>query len=856
MKAIHTLLFLFLLLGERVSSQITLHIDTSATYSTPPDLVNGAQFKNFTDAISVLNNTALQEEFFPITFKVVSGQVFYEPDIVPAITQSGLSPFKKIVFEKTGDAANPLIIPAAGLGYVDYGISISGGDYIVFNGIDIRQGGDEERNSNNKYRIEFGYYIVNGSCENGATNNLIINCTITLNNYNLNTKGIYQFNSNESGETESSNSYNRYIRNEIYNSYEGIVLKGSIKQHDYDVASVISYCIIGDDKIIGCPQDVVGKSDVCGIRTENQGDITISYNEIQHVVLDNSSTLVNVYAINAVTLFGENHIYSNKIRDIVFNGPVEAGLNGVTGIQISPGNTDTKVFVYNHFISNIFNFSTGNQNSVLTSGIKVTGSNNGDVGIFHNSVYFGNKEDEASAKTALIYIAKTCSSSLKIYNNILKNHCDVSIEKSYCLFLDGGNLTGAGQNIYDRKDNYPNCFTGFYIFDQLTLLDWQTAVTNDIGSRQFEVLFNSQLDLHLAVDPSNLLYDCDYVSNPAIQIDIDQRDRDGTTTIGAVILRPATPEGLKLLNCSPVNVNACSGIDCLIPNSELTVADCLNTGDFQSAIFTPENQTSCTVQNWGPFAGSPDIYPLFAPGINYAHMVVSRNSIGGSFSECIVIKTPMLSPSENYTFSIYKNILPTINGNSVDDFRIILLHCSDYYQAMESLGWLDRDVIPEIPANSQTIYCESNVVNIDWEHVAINFTANSNYDMIWIRPKQLETNPTQVMTNFNIAMPQLVSNNHLIKTIQSDNNTITLSPSCIIRDGVYTWFNPQGLPITTQTVDINVNNTADLGTWTLKMELPGIVSTNNACSDPFNTVIRTVNIGNTNNDCIKLPTIR
>ena len=63
------------------------------------------------------------------------------PDAVQSIVKSGFSETANIVFERYGEAnsSNPVIIPAEGIGNEDYGIHISGADYVTFDGIDIQQ---------------------------------------------------------------------------------------------------------------------------------------------------------------------------------------------------------------------------------------------------------------------------------------------------------------------------------------------------------------------------------------------------------------------------------------------------------------------------------------------------------------------------------------------------------------------------------------------------------------------------------------------------------------------------------------------------------------------------------------------
>lgn len=92
-----------------------------------------------------------------------------------------------IVFQKSGSGANPVLTSYAGANTptsttMDGMIALVGSDYVTFNGIDLREAGT---NSTATTQMEYGYGLFKASGTDGANNNTIQNCTITLNRNNF-----------------------------------------------------------------------------------------------------------------------------------------------------------------------------------------------------------------------------------------------------------------------------------------------------------------------------------------------------------------------------------------------------------------------------------------------------------------------------------------------------------------------------------------------------------------------------------------------------------------------------------------------------------------------------------------------
>ncbi|MBK6776235.1 MAG: hypothetical protein IPG74_10475 [Flavobacteriales bacterium] len=203
----------------------------------------------FTDAINYIN---LHGICGPLTFNVTAGQAFVETP--PAMTghwHCGQS----IIFQKTA-GTNPVIQPTGGGGATDAGITISGGDYITFDGIDVsRLTGTA---------MEYGFLVRNLNATDGAQNNTIQNTTISLDRANATSRGIMQTSTTTGGgvtptNASGANSNNIYRNLTIRNVYGGINLNGTSAFPDLACQITTTACgtfnVIGDP---GTPADIGG----------------------------------------------------------------------------------------------------------------------------------------------------------------------------------------------------------------------------------------------------------------------------------------------------------------------------------------------------------------------------------------------------------------------------------------------------------------------------------------------------------------------------------------------------------------------------------------------------------------------
>ncbi|PIP55189.1 MAG: hypothetical protein COX07_01240, partial [Bacteroidetes bacterium CG23_combo_of_CG06-09_8_20_14_all_32_9] len=196
----------------------------SGTKTIPGDYVSIAT------AIIDLNSVGVAPT--GVTFNVAAGYTETFANVTDGlITATGTTPGDFIVFQKSGTGANPLITAAVGTSTtVDGIIVIRGGNYITFDGIDIQE---NVANVTPTTQMEWGYALVKTSATDGAQNNTIRNCTITLNKANTASAGIYSGNHTEANTTAltvtdvtGANSNNKFYGNNIINAFTGIYIIG------------------------------------------------------------------------------------------------------------------------------------------------------------------------------------------------------------------------------------------------------------------------------------------------------------------------------------------------------------------------------------------------------------------------------------------------------------------------------------------------------------------------------------------------------------------------------------------------------------------------------------------------------
>ncbi len=241
------------------------------------------------------------------TFNVTAG---YSETLTAAIalTATGTAA-NPIVFQKSGVGPNPVITAYAGTllasstTTIDVMWSFAGSDYVTIDGIDLL---DPASNTTPTTQMEVGYGFYKASATNGANNNTIQNCVITLNRNNI-TAVASGPRANATGSVgievvnclpatvgtavtvtavSGASSNNKFYANTIQNVSFGILLSGFAAASPYTLADLNND--IGGispatgNNIINFGGGAGGTAQCGAILINNQWSFNISYNTVNN----------------------------------------------------------------------------------------------------------------------------------------------------------------------------------------------------------------------------------------------------------------------------------------------------------------------------------------------------------------------------------------------------------------------------------------------------------------------------------------------------------------------------------------------------------------------------------------------
>jgi hypothetical protein len=162
-----------------------------------------------------------------VTFNVAAGytETFASP-AAGLITATGTAA-NPIVFQKAGSGANPVLTAGVGTSTtVDAIIGLAGSDYVTFDGLSVAE---NAANTTPTTQAEFGFALFRASATDGAQNNTIRNCVVTLSKTNTGTIGIYGAPNTSAtstavtaSATTGANSNNKVYGNVVTNALTGI----------------------------------------------------------------------------------------------------------------------------------------------------------------------------------------------------------------------------------------------------------------------------------------------------------------------------------------------------------------------------------------------------------------------------------------------------------------------------------------------------------------------------------------------------------------------------------------------------------------------------------------------------------
>ena len=366
------------LLANTANAQITggtVTVGASGTYTT------------FAAFVTALNGATITG---PVIVNVDAGLTETAPPTGYVITATGTFT-NTITIQKAGAGANPLLTAQVGSATPasanpDGVVKIAGGDYITFDGIDIK-----DNNTTNPATMEYGYGFFKASATDGAQYNTIKNCNITLNRINNavatspmieGSVGVAIMNSAYNAavtvitvtNATGTNSYNKLDNNIIRNVNYGVGIIGFVATSPFTNADYGNQVV--NNKIYNFGGGAVANASA-GIRTLAQYDLAINFN-----TLDNN---LNGTGTNHATTFRGVYINTATSANVTINGNTiklkgAATVSALTAIESAAGSTaaGNTVAITNNIIDSC-TYTTA------TSGVFTGILNSGTPAIFNAS---------------------------------------------------------------------------------------------------------------------------------------------------------------------------------------------------------------------------------------------------------------------------------------------------------------------------------------------------------------------------------------------------------------------------------------------------------------------------------------
>jgi len=470
---------------------------TGGTYTINNTLpTGGSNFQTFTEAIIALNSAnACGPLTGPIVFNVSAGQTFVENP--PAITATG-NGVNTITFQKSGAGANPIVSPTGTTGTADAGLIISGGDLITFDGVDI----------NGTAAVEYGYLVRNSSATNGAQNNTIKNCSVSLNRGNTTSTSaaIFQSASTTAGgftptAATGANSQNKYYNLTISNAIVGIYLLGNTSFRDLNCEIGTTTCA-QRNTITNVGPTVSTFMSGRGIWTAAQENLKVYNNTISNVAANQATG----WGVFSTTNYGNGEFYNNAVSNISVTGSTTT-TSVAYGMQIQNAATGTvNAKIYNNSISNIYTSFTG----TATTTRRAIGLHVGLAGasatqsydIDNNSVSIGSGLTPTYSNTC--FEIQNASAVYRVRNNVFANYTGAQTTSRHTTWTTTSPTTyGAAGSI----SNYNDLFvandlgvSGFTASNGVTtyfnsIANWTAAMTGIVGTDANSIAVNpSYLD--------------------------------------------------------------------------------------------------------------------------------------------------------------------------------------------------------------------------------------------------------------------------------------------------------------------------------------------------------------------------
>jgi hypothetical protein len=376
----------------------------SGTYYIPTTVLSDCKvFGTIAAAVTYLNANGISGS---VVFKVAAGytETLSSTLAMGSATLNNTTSTKTIRFEKNGAGINPLITAYTGgtatsTSTTPDGIwSLRGVDYVTIDGIDIRE---NSSNTTAASQMEYGYGLFKLGVADGAQNDTIKNCTITLNKNNTTSStnffngatGIASTNATAidantlltPNNVTGANSNNTFISNTISNVNVGIGIIGFAANDQASFADVNN--LVGDTITSSKGNSITNlgggttsnNTEVStGVLLKNQLNALVGYNTIT-----GASHAQDQYGVKSDNTIGTGNIVikQNNISitgagvDKIYAG-IENNTGGGVGSTINITNNTLDVKIPNGVTTTAAASVTGIKNGSTLSPTNINISNN------------------------------------------------------------------------------------------------------------------------------------------------------------------------------------------------------------------------------------------------------------------------------------------------------------------------------------------------------------------------------------------------------------------------------------------------------------------------------------------------
>lgn len=508
------LLLLTVCFAAMANGQVTVNV-TNPT-NTTPNLA--ASYTSLALALTDLN--AVTAMTGPVTLTCVTGSETAPSAAGFTIGSATLNPVlsaTNTVTINTSGGAVTLNAAAGGTGLPNSAVQdgilkIVGADYITIDGLTLVDG-----NAANPATMEFGIGLFKLSLSDGAQNNTIQNCSITLNRINNasstapaveGSRGINVVNSTDVAQTTpltpttaaGTNSNNMFYANTIENCNYGIVLNGFAATTPFTAGDtgndIGGLAPATGNTILNYGGAAAATNPAAGIRANNQWSINISYNTINNnngSGVNHVTTLRGIYAqagtsanatinnntvtISSAATTSAATAIENVIGSTAASNTVNINNNLIQNCTYSTATTGTFTGILNGAsAANVnMNGNTVNNCSVGTSGTASVGIFQGiyssgtatNLSISNNTV----TNNTINNQGGTIYCLRAGTSIYTVNGNTINNNS---------IPLAGGTSTSSIYGFYDLSSPTGENFQNNQIND-LSITGATTSTTNIIA---------------------------------------------------------------------------------------------------------------------------------------------------------------------------------------------------------------------------------------------------------------------------------------------------------------------------------------------------------------------------------------